>query len=351
MQRLILFLVFLGGSYGYLGWLLADSTLSWGLLASPFLLILTFPFKRWGEWHIHLIYLSMGVLSYLFVFATLVALFNLFSPYVLGTVWVYGPSILALLWGSLNARKPGIKKVIIPFETLPPGLENFSIVQISDLHVGSTIGKKYVEDVVAKTNELKPDLIVLTGDIGDGPPEKHWEDMKPMGNLKSRHGVFYVPGNHESYWNLNGWMTIMNNLKFVILVNRGKIFNHLGVSFYVGGVSDPASLTPDPASVYEGGKDNDFKLLLSHRPGIAGLASKLGFNLTLAGHTHGGQFFPWTYVVKFVHQFSKGLHRVNEMWIYVSQGTGSWGPLIRLGSDPEITHIILKTQDKIALSR
>jgi predicted MPP superfamily phosphohydrolase len=351
MKRLLIFLLILGGTYSFLSSILAENTQGRIILLIPFLLVLSLPFKRLGQWHVHLIYLSTAVLSYLFVFSLAALGINQLSPYKIDSWWIYGASLLAIVLGAVNARKPKVKKVAIPFKQLPSALENFTIVQISDLHVGATIGKKYVQDVVERTNALQPDLIVLTGDIGDGHPEKHWEDIKPMGGLRARHGVFYVSGNHETYWNLNGWMTVMNNLKFVILMNRGKMIDHDGVSFYVGGVSDPAALAPDPSAVYEGGRGADFKLLLSHRPGIALEASRLGFDLTLAGHTHGGQFFPWTYAVKLVHQFSKGLHPVNEMWIYVSQGTGSWGPLIRLGSDPEITHLTLKTQQKLSLGR
>ena len=331
--------------------MLAESLQGWLFLLMPFMLILSLPFKRMGQWHVHLIYLSMGVLSYLFVFSAIALLIKILTPYQVELWWIYWASLAAIILGAINARKPKVKKVDLPFKHLPEALKNFTIVQISDLHVGATIGRKYVQDVVNRTNELKPDLIVLTGDIGDGHPEKHWEDIKPMAGLIARHGIFYVPGNHETYWNLNGWMTVMNNFKFVILMNRGKMISHDGVSFYIGGVSDPAAIPPDAASVYEGGKEAQFKILLSHRPGIAQEASTLGFDLTLAGHTHGGQFFPWTYAVKLVHQFSKGLHRVNEMWIYVSQGTGSWGPLIRLGSDPEITHLTLKTQSNPLLDR
>jgi predicted MPP superfamily phosphohydrolase len=345
MQRFLTFLIFLGISYAYIGSLLVTSSLGWAILLIPFILVLSFPFRRLGEWHVQLIYMCMAILSNLFVFSTLALLINSFSPYFINHWWIYGLSLLAILLGSFNARKPKVKEVIVPFDHLPSELENFTILQISDLHVGANIGKEYVLDVVTRANALEPDLIVLTGDIGDGPPERHWEDMKPMGSLRAQHGVFYVPGNHETYWNLNGWMTVMNNLKFVILVNRGKMISHKGINLYIGGVSDPTAMAPDPTSVYEGGKEAPFKILLSHRPGIAKVASVLGFNLTLAGHTHGGQFFPWTYVVKLVHQFSKGLHRVNEMQLYVSQGTGSWGPLIRLGSDPEITFLTLKTQE------
>jgi len=112
----------------------------------------------------------------------------------------------------------------------------------------------------------------------------------------------------------------------------------------VAGIPDPVSrITPDLIGVQdsEPGEKADIKILLSHRPGIAKEASLNGFDIQLSGHTHGGQFFPWTIVVKFVHRMSQGLHKVNGMWLYINPGTGSWGPLLRLGTTPEITLLTL----------
>lgn len=198
--------------------------------------------------------------------------------------------------------------------------------------------------MVSKVNSLEADLIVLTGDIGDGPVKKFRKDISPLGFLKAKHGSFFVTGNHEYYWNANEWLGVMNNLGIINLINRGKVLVHQNKKILVAGVPDPVSrLLPDLMGMLE--TESDYKILLSHRPGIAGQASQAGYNLQLSGHTHGGQFFPWTLVVRFVHEMSKGLHRVNDMWLYVSPGTGSWGPLIRLGTTPEITLLTL-TQSK-----
>jgi predicted MPP superfamily phosphohydrolase len=207
-----------------------------------------------------------------------------------------------------------------------------------------------VENVVKKINQFTPDVIVLTGDIGDGNARQYREDTTPLKGLRSKSGTFFVPGNHEYYWNVNEWLTVMNNMGIINLVNRGKVVNYKSRKILIAGIPDPVSgLSPALGAVQEAEpSDNaDFKILLSHRPGIAHEASRFGFHLQLSGHTHGGQFFPWTIVVKFVHKFSLGLHRVGDMWLYISAGTGSWGPLLRVGTTPEITLLTLTSEKKL----
>lgn len=169
------------------------------------------------------------------------------------------------------------------------------------------------------------------------------EDIHPLSQLRARLGSFYVTGNHEYYWGGNEWLNVMNNLGMVVLMNRGKIIQHKNARILMGGIPDPVSkILPDLESIIKVGIESDFKILLSHRPGIARSAEPLGFDLQLSGHTHGGQFFPWTLVVKFVHEFHRGLSRLGKMWVYVNMGTGSWGPFLRVGSTTEITLLELE---------
>lgn len=350
MRRMLIPLLFIVGIIGpiyfYMGWSL-NSDFAWVFLAVIFSLVLTFPFIRQRPSVIQLTFLAMGFLSYLIVFVILKDLLRL-AGFSIPTYWTYLLSGVAVLLGTFIAhRGPTLVKLRLPVKDLPEDLEGFRIVQISDLHVGPTIGKKYVEKIVRRTNELKADLIALTGDIGDGPVKKYREDIAPFAELKARYGVFYVPGNHEYYWNANEWMNVMNNLKSIILLNRGKKIQVNKAEVLIGGVADPAGHPgPDPVSVYQAGPDSDFKILLSHRPGIAHQAAALGFNLQLSGHTHGGQFFPWTIVVRFVHKHFLGHHLVDGMWLNVNSGTGSWGPFLRLGTTSEITQIELFRSNK-----
>lgn len=344
---LLLFIVaLLVPLYFYLGWSLG-SVYGWFILTALFALVFSFPFIRTTPSLTQITFLSMGFLSYLIVFAVLKDLLRLtgveFNP-----SWTYLGALMAVLLGTFIAhRGPKLVKLKLAVKNLPPALEGFRIIQISDLHVGPTIGKRYVETIVNTVNGLSADMIALTGDIGDGPVEKYREDIAPFGRLKSKYGVFYVPGNHEYYWNANEWINVMNNLKAIVLLNRGKKFQVQDAEVLVAGVSDPVGFPkPDPYIGIQVGENSHFKILLSHRPGIAQEAAKLGYDLQLSGHTHGGQFFPWTIAVRFAHKYVLGHYLVDNMWLNVNSGTGSWGPFLRLGTTSEISQIELHCSDK-----
>ena len=324
-----------------------ESDFAWILIAILFSLVLSFPLMRKIPFVVHLTFIAMGFLSFLLVFIIIKDVLLLagfpFHPH-----WAYITSTCAFMAGTVVAlRGPKIVYLRLPIENLPQALNGLRIVQISDLHVGPTIRKKYVEKIVKKVNALEPDIIALTGDIGDGPVEKYRDDVAPLAQLKSKLGVFYVPGNHEFYWNGNEWMAVFNNLKAIILLNRGKKISHLGENIFIGGVSDPAGpIKPDPESIIQTAKGTSLKILLSHRPGIAIEAAELGYDLQLSGHTHGGQFFPWTIAVRLFHRHFVGLHKVKSMWLNVNTGTGNWGPFLRLGTNSEITIIEVFTAGK-----
>lgn len=341
---LLVILAFAVPNFSYLYWRLAQSPLDIFILALPFLLLASFPLKKIHRWQRNLIYLSLGIITYMTLMTVMRDLAYLFTGILVHRNWAYLGTILCILAGTLHAWfGPHIRNVKLPIMNLHPDLVGFKIAQISDLHVGPTIRKKYVLKVVQKTNAQNPDVIALTGDIGDGPVKIYREDIQPLSGLKSRYGSFYVTGNHEYYWNGNDWLNVMNNLGIIVLINRGKIINVNGAKVLMGGVPDPVSkLHAEIEMIADAGKDSDFKILLSHRPGVARMAQKNGFHLQLSGHTHGGQFFPWTLIVKFVHEFSRGLSKLGEMWIYVNMGTGSWGPFLRLGSTTEITLLELE---------
>lgn len=304
-----------------------------------FLLVLSFPFFRHGPYYIHLAFTGMGYLSFLLIFTLLRDITSL-TGYLIPNFYIHVASIGSLFFGHFFARRIKILEQTIAVPNFPAELDELRILQISDLHIGPTIGQKYVSDVVEKINTLNADIIALTGDIGDGPVSIYREAALPLAKLESKYGVFYVPGNHEYYWDANEWMNLLNNLKSVILLNRGKKVNIKSKSFFICGVSDPVGDPgPDLKKALLGSEAEDFKILLSHRPGIAFEAADLGIHLQLSGHTHGGQFFPWTIIVRFFHKHSKGLHRIRNLWLHVNVGTGSWGPMLRLGTDPEISLI------------
>lgn len=341
---MILFLLSLIPVYLYLGSSLADNWFEWGLIFILFASILSFPFKKRFKYQNHLAFISMGFLTFLMVFTVLRDVISFLGGPSYPSYTILIPTIICLIVGFWNGNYGlRVKRVQVPVQDLPDSLEGFKIAQISDLHIGPTIKRPYVQKVVDMINSLNAHMITLTGDIGDGRVTEFQDDITPLSQMRSSYGSYFALGNHEYYWGANDWLNEMSKVGINNLVNSSKIIEHAGIKISISGIPDPVSRTkPD----FENLKNSsDYKILLSHRPGVAQEASQYGFNLQLSGHTHGGQFFPWTIVVKFVHKLSQGLHQVGSMWLYINPGTGSWGPLLRLGTTSEVTLLTL-TQAK-----
>ncbi|WP_413728577.1 metallophosphoesterase [Sodalis sp. RH19] len=254
-------------------------------------------------------------------------------------------AILLTLLGVYNARRNApVKNIDIPIAGLAAGLDGFRIVQISDIHIGPTIKRGYVEKIVATVNALEADLIAVTGDVVDGSVPQLEADTRPLGALSARHGTFFVTGNHEYYAGADTWIAEFRRLGFQVLMNEHVVVNHggaraivAGVTDYSGGNFDPAHAS-DPQKAMRGAPgDILFRLLLAHQPRSATAASEAGFTLQLSGHTHGGQFLPWQFFVRLQQPFVHGLDKLNDLWVYTSRGTGYWGPPIRLAAPSEVT--------------
>ena len=258
-------------------------------------------------------------------------------------------AVLVTFLGFVNARRrAAIRTVEIPIAGLPEALRGFSIVQITDIHVGATIKNGYVSRIVDAVNELEADMIAVTGDMVDGSVGRLAPHTEPLGRLTARYGTFFVTGNHEYYSGAHAWIVEMRRLGLSVLLNEHVVLKHFGESIVVAGVTDLNAHHFDPthrsnpvlalAGAPEGAA---VKVLLAHQPRSAFAAAQAGFHLQLSGHTHGGQFFPWNLVVKLFEPFSAGLHRLDDLWLYVSRGTGYWGPPQRFGAPSEITHLKL----------
>lgn len=263
---------------------------------------------------------------------------------------IIGASTLMLLLGFYNALAlPGVRAVEVSIRGLHQSLDGYRIVQLTDLHIDDLKRERLSREISARVAEIDPDLTVITGDLVDGQVETCAHLMEPLRGLPEN--TFYVTGNHEYYSGWDSWMEHFRSFHFRILLDQHELIRHQGATILVVGVTDPASENsfPDrPRGVEVAVKDAppaDFKILLAHQPGEIHEAAKFGFDLQLSGHTHGGQFFPWNYMVSLFHPYVRGLNRHEEMWIYVSQGTGFWGPPIRLGTRSEITLLTLKRED------
>ncbi len=243
---------------------------------------------------------------------------------------------------------PRIKEVEVGAQDLSPSLEGFKIAQISDLHIGTTIRTGYAEQVVERTNAATPDIIVLTGDIADAHAESIREHLKPLAKLKARYGVFYVTGNHEYYWEPVALIAQMRELGFQVLINENAVIKVGESNLMVAGVTDHAGEymlvghKPNMPKALTSSERIAFKILLAHQPGVYKEAEPLGVDLQFSGHTHAGQFFPFSIFIGLAHKYNRGLYRHGRIWIHVNPGTGYWGPADRLGVGAEISLIKLR---------
>ena len=264
----------------------------------------------------------------------------------IGILTLVGP---ATAYGFYSARKgPTIINQDIYLKNLPDSFENFTIAQISDLHVGPTIKKPYVEKVVNQISNLNPDLIAITGDMVDGSIDYLRKDLEPLSQVVASHGTYFVTGNHEYYSGAKRWLDETDRMGFTNLVNENRLITINDQSIALAGVNDYRahqiipSHRSNPQAALKGINSEKVKILLAHQPSSIFQANEAGFDLQISGHTHGGQFWPFTYPTKKANPYLSGLHNHNGTQIYVNSGTGYWGPPLRLGVTAEITLFKLK---------
>ncbi|MDB5940491.1 MAG: metallophosphoesterase [Ramlibacter sp.] len=258
-------------------------------------------------------------------------------------------ALAATLLGVFNARKTArIVSVDVPIAGLPAALHGFTIAQISDIHVGPTIKAPYLRGIVDAVNRLQADVVAVTGDLVDGSVAELRGHVAPLADLVSRHGTFFVTGNHEYYSGAASWVAELRRLGVKVLMNQHVVLERGGAEMVLAGIADYSahhfdpSQKSDPVAALRGApKDAAVRVLLAHQPRSATAAEQAGFDLQLSGHTHGGQFLPWVFFVRFQQPFTAGLHRLGRLWVYVSRGTGYWGPPKRLGAPSEITRLRL----------
>lgn len=246
--------------------------------------------------------------------------------------------------GLVQARCPRIRWVTIPIENLPDDLHGYRIVQWSDVHVGPTIQRRFVQSLVERTNALDPDAVAITGDFVDGYVADLREHVEPLAGLRTRDGAFYVTGNHEYYWRAGEWCPLLQSYGLDFLKNEHRVITRGDARIAFAGVTDPVGRythKQDLGRAIAGAPDDAVKVLLSHRPQMAAPAARLGVDIQLSGHTHGGQFFPFNLIIRRFQPIVAGLHRVGRLWLYVNRGTGYWGPPSRLAVGGEITVIEL----------
>jgi predicted MPP superfamily phosphohydrolase len=233
-----------------------------------------------------------------------------------------------------------VKEVEVKLPKLPAALDGFVIAQLTDVHVGPTIGRAFIEEIVRTTNALRPDVVAITGDLVDGSVTELGESVAPLAELSPRHGTFFVTGNHEYYAGVDEWMAHLPSLGIKVLRNeRVSIGGEAG--FDLAGIDDYHA-RPDLGRALAGRDASRALVLLAHQPKAVLEAAMHGVGLQLSGHTHGGQIWPWGYAVRLQQPYVAGLARHGDTTLYVSRGTGYWGPPMRLNAPAEITRITLR---------
>ena len=312
--------------------------------------------------------LCMGLFSSLFVLTVLrdVVLLAFALAHTLGATWtqqvlpalrvdsavaVLLLGLLATVLGFWNARRTAqVVRVDVPITNLPAALHGFTVAQITDIHVGPTIKTRYLQAIVRRVNTLDADMVAITGDLVDGSVADLGAHVAPLSTLSSRHGSYFVTGNHEYYSGAHAWITELRRLGVQVLMNEHVVLQQGGASLVLAGVADfhadrfDKNHRSDPHAALAGAPlDAGVRVLLAHQPRSAFEAAKAGFDVQLSGHTHGGQFWPWNLFVPMQQPFTAGLRRLQDLWVYTSRGTGYWGPPKRFGAPSEITLLRLIT--------
>jgi len=242
-----------------------------------------------------------------------------------------------------------VERLEVELPKLPRAMDGFCIVQITDLHLGPTRGGEWMAEVVGRVNELRPDLVAITGDLVDGSVEQLRDDVAHLGKLESGFGSFFVTGNHEYYSGAIEWVAELERIGVRVLRNAHvPIVLPTGEGFELAGVDDFRSKGlaeghgHDVAASVSGRDETRALVMLAHQPRSIFEGAEHGVDLLLTGHTHGGQIWPVMHLSGLQNPYVRGLHLHGDTWIYVSSGTGFWGPPMRILSTAEITEVTLR---------
>lgn len=242
-----------------------------------------------------------------------------------------------------QALRPRVRVIDVPLAKLPSGLSGFSIVQLSDLHLGNLTSLGRLNWIIDQTNRLRPDLIVITGDLIDRDIRQQNEFCHALQRLKARYGILAVTGNHEYYAGLEKFREIATLIGMRVLSNQMVT---VAGQIQIAGLNDDAAnelgqTKPDLGQALAGCDQSKPLILLYHRPDRFKVAVQKGVDLQLSGHTHAGQIPPMDLLVWLVYKYPFGFYRLHDSFIYTTCGTGTWGPPMRLFSRSEIVKFVL----------
>ena len=288
----------------------------------------------------------LGALSFFFLAAiaswivytlVLAGAFEIHSRSI--AITTFGPAALISVWGVINANWPRTKKISVKLPNLPNSWRGRTAVLATDLHLGHTYHRGFSEKIVRKISELRPDVVLVAGDMFDGTHVNALEVTEPWKNLRSPFGAYFINGNHELFGGVSAFLDAVRAAGIRVLHNEkitldglqivGVPYEHATHAEHFRSVLTKIGVDPSSASI-----------LLTHAPDHPAIAEEAGIGLQLAGHTHLGQFFPFTWIATRIYgQFTYGLSRLGATQFYTSSGAGLWGPPLRIGSQSEIVHI------------
>ncbi|PAF48157.1 hypothetical protein BKH46_02290 [Helicobacter sp. 12S02634-8] len=317
------------------------------------------------QWLYLLLSISVGVIFSLFVFMIFYQFLALLGRWIISSeqvsqvsngkeniylgylqLIIIALSMIYVIYGIYKGRaRPFLQKITLPIPHLKIPLK---VIQLSDIHIGKLMQKPHICQIVQMVNEQKPDIIVLTGDIIDTYAHNACAALQALKDLQAVYGVYYVLGNHEYFYDTPNIIEQIQTLGFHTLINQNitisqdntPLITIIGLADLMGERMD--YLPPDIHQAFDGINTSLPTILLSHQPKIIKKLQDKAINLILSGHTHGGQLSPFGLAVLLDQPFLMGLHKLCEdQYLYINQGTGFWGPPMRVGTRAEITSIQL----------
>ncbi|WP_280387138.1 metallophosphoesterase [Nocardia wallacei] len=252
-------------------------------------------------------------------------------------------------WGMVEARRvPRVRTVEVTIAGLGRGLDGLRLVVVTDTHFAALNRLRWSERVVEVVNAQRPDIACHAGDLADGPVVRRRAQVEPLGKVDAESGRFYITGNHEYFGDAPGWIEYMTSLGWRPLRNQHEIIERGGDRLVIAGIDDPTGIAldghgPDLPAALAGADPELPVVLLAHQPKQIVDAVKSGVALQISGHTHGGQIWPFHYLVRLDQPVVAGLSRHGaHTQLYTSRGTGFWGPPLRLFAPSEITVLVLR---------
>jgi len=263
------------------------------------------------------------------------------------------PFALSLYGTLFGARALRREKVTVPVAGLPEGWRGARIVQLSDLHAGRHVTRERLQAIARRAARLKPDLLVVTGDIVHNSPAFARQAAEAIASIPTRYGAFACLGNHDFWAGPDAVERELEQAGVCVLRNRGLLLERGGSGLWLCGVDDPWNGRFDLRAALSGRPEGAATVLLSHQPNTWRRAQELGVELQLSGHTHGGQVaLLWLHrslsLARLITPFVAGLYRAGRSYLYVNRGAGSVMPMVRLGARPEVTELTLVPADEAA---